>query len=128
MNNQKILIVDDDDFLLEMYAVKFKESGFDVSIAKNGDEAIKKAGELEPEAILLDVVMPKMDGFEVLRNLKKQNISPKSLVIMLTNLGQKEDIEKGLSLGAADYVIKARFTPSEVVSKIQDLILKNGLQ
>ncbi len=128
MDNQKILIVDDDDFLIEMYSVKFKESGFDVALAKNGEEALKKTAEIKPAVILLDVVMPKMDGFEVLDSIKKQNISPRSAVVMLTNLGQKEDIEKGFRLGAADYIIKAQFTPSEVVSKIKDLILKNGLQ
>ncbi len=126
MNKEKILIVDDDDFLLEMYQSKFTESGFSVEIAKNGDEALKKISELKPAVILLDVVMPKMDGFEVLRGIKAKKLSPDSLIVMLTNLGQKEDIEKGLRLGAEDYIVKAHFTPSEVVSKIKDLILKHA--
>lgn len=124
--NTKILIVDDDAFLLDMYSIKFKESGFSVEIAQNGEEAIEKVKELNPEVILLDIVMPRLDGFEVLRAFKKDKIAENALLIILTNLGQKEDIEKGLALGATDYIIKAHFTPSEVVAKVKSLLEKKN--
>lgn len=122
MNTKKILIVDDDEFLLDMYVVKFKESGFEVEIAQNGEEAIEKAKKTNPDAILLDIVMPKIDGFEVLRALKKANIAPGAAIFILSNLGQKEDTERGLSLGAADYIVKAHFTPSEVVTRVKEML------
>lgn len=118
------MIVDDDDFLLEMYSLKFRESGFLVEVAQNGEDAVKKAKEVSPDVILLDVVMPKMDGFDVLRNLHKENIAPNAVVLVLTNLGQKDDLERGMKLGATDYIVKAHYTPSEVVKKVQSLLEK----
>ncbi|KKT41244.1 MAG: Alkaline phosphatase synthesis transcriptional regulatory protein PhoP, partial [Parcubacteria group bacterium GW2011_GWA2_44_13] len=115
-------IVDDDEFLLEMYALKFKESGFVVEIAKNGEEAVQKAKEVSPDVMLLDVVMPRMDGFDVLRVLRKENIAPRAVVLILTNLGQKDDFDRGIKLGATDYIVKAHYTPSEVVKKVQSLL------
>jgi|SRR3989338_1201327 len=120
-----VLIVDDDQFLLDMYSLKFKESGFSVEVAQNGSEALEKAKALNPDAILLDVVMPKIDGFEVLRTIKKEKIAEHSKILILTNLGQKEDVEKGLKLGADDYVVKAHFTPTEVVDKVKIMLNKS---
>lgn len=123
-NNIKVLIVDDDNFLLDMYSIKFRESGFLVEVAKSGNEALEKAKEMTPDVILLDVVMPQLDGFEVLRSLRQEKIAEGAIVVILTNLGQKEDVERGLGLGADDYVIKAHFTPSEVVNKVKNLLAK----
>ena len=121
----KILIVDDDVFLLDMYATKFKEEGFDVEIAQGGKEALAKIKEgLYPEVVLLDVVMPGMDGFEVLGTIRKDNLIPTSKIIILSNLGQKENIDKGKELGVTDYVVKAYFTPSEVVKKANEALNK----
>lgn len=122
----KVLIVDDDAFLLDMYVFKFKESGFEVEVAKNGEEAVSLAKSTNPDVILLDIVMPKMDGFEVLRAIKANNVSPNAVIVVLSNLGQKEDVEKGLKLGANDYIIKAHSTPSEVVAKVNSLLTKHG--
>lgn len=121
-NKIKILIVDDDVFLLDMYSLKFKEAGFQVEVAENGEAAIKKIKEINPGVILLDVVMPKMDGLETLRQIKKDKIAEGAKIIVLTNLGQKEDIEKGLKLGADDYIVKAHFTPTEVLNKVKALL------
>jgi len=115
----KILLVDDDEFLLDMYSVKFKETGYEVDIASSGDEALEKIKRNPYPVILLDVVMPGLDGFEVLSQMRKDGLAKDSVVIILSNLGQKEDIERGLALGAHDYIIKAHFTPREVVEKIQ---------
>ncbi len=125
---KKILIVDDDEFLLDMYALKFKESGFEVEVARGGEEALEKVrGGLKPEVMLLDIVMPTLDGFDVLKFIKKENLIPGAVLVVLTNLGQKEDIEKGLHLGAHDYIVKAHFTPSEVVKKVLSLLEKKPL-
>lgn len=124
MNPTKVLIVDDDAFLLDMYALKFKESGFQVEIAKDGQEACDKIKSTNPGAILLDIVMPKIDGFDVLRKIKQDNIAPNAVILILTNLGQKEDVERGLKLGADDYIVKAHFTPSEVVAKVKSLLAR----
>ncbi len=118
----KILLVEDDPFLLDMYSTKFKEVGFDVAIAQDGEMAIVKAKEIMPELILLDVVLPKKDGFEVLKILKSDSVMAKIPVVMLTNLGLDSDVKRGLELGAQSYIIKAHFTPTEVVAKVKDIL------
>jgi DNA-binding response OmpR family regulator len=115
----KVLLVDDDDFLLDMYSVKFREAGFDIDIASSGQAALDKIKKHTYAVVLLDIVMPAMDGFEVLTQIRKENLLPDTIIIVLSNLGQKEDIERGMQLGAHDYVIKAHFTPREVVEKVE---------
>lgn len=122
---RKILIIDDDEFLLDMYSVKFKEEGFDVEIAPGAKDALDKIKNgLAPEVILIDIVMPAMDGFAFMEELKKEKLIPKSKIIVLSNLGQKNQTEKALELGATDFVVKAYFTPSEVVKKVNNLLGK----
>lgn len=119
VKDKKILLVDDDEFLLDMYSLKFRESGFQIELARGGEDALKLLrGGFEPDVILLDIVMPAIDGFEFLRIVAKENLKKKAIVIILSNLGQKEDIDKGLALGASDYIVKANSTPSEVVKKV----------
>jgi len=120
--DKKILLVDDDDFLLDMYSVKFKEKGFHLEIAHHGLEALEKLRRGKFEVILLDIVMPSIDGFDILRKIKKEKLAEGSVIIILTNLGQREDIDKGLALGADDYIVKAHFTPSEVVAKVKTFL------
>lgn len=121
---KKILIVEDDQFLLEMYSVKLRNAGFQVEVAKDGEQALDKALEFKPDLILLDIVLPKMDGFEVLKRIKENPELRATRVIALTNLGQQGEVEKGTSLGADDYFIKAHFTPSEVAYRVGNF-LKN---
>ena len=120
----KILIVEDDPFLSEMYTTKLVQENFEVDLAVDGKEAIKKAREMKPDLILADIVLPKMDGFEVLAEIKKDIELRNIQIIALTNLGQKEEVEKGLKLGADDYIVKAHFTPTEVINKIKQVIKK----
>ncbi|MBU1102923.1 response regulator [Patescibacteria group bacterium] len=120
-DQKKILLVEDDRFLSEMYVNKLTGSGFAVETAGDGQEALNRVKEYRPDLVLLDIVLPKMDGFEVLQSLKKDDRDRNIPVILLTNLGQKEEVEKGLKLGARDYIIKAHFTPTEVVAKIKKL-------
>ena len=117
----KILIIDDDQFLLDMYSVKFKESGFLVESAKNGSEATEKSQLFSPDIVLVDIVMPNMDGFETIRSLReKTGASVK--IIALSNLDQRDNIDKALSSGADDYIIKADFTPSQVLEKVKQIL------
>jgi len=119
----KILIVDDDKFLLDMYTLKFGESGFDVVSAFGSVDAMNKLKEgLVPNLILLDVVMPTMDGFEFLEKVKKDNLAGDAKIIVLSNLGQQSDIDKGKALGAEGYIVKANATPSEVVTKVKEVL------
>lgn len=119
----KILIVDDDEFLLDMYSLKFRQTGFDAEIGFGGADALEKIKNgLNPDVVLLDLVMPNMDGFELLTILKKEKLAEGALTVILTNLGQKEDIDKGLKIGADKYIVKAYCTPSEVVGKVIELL------
>ncbi len=120
--SKRILIVDDDSMIQDIYLRKFKESGFEATAASDGATALKKIEEEEPDLVLLDLVMPQMDGFETLRELGVMKLVKKPKVVLLTNLGQKEEIEKGFSLGAQDYIIKAHLTPSEVVERVRTLL------
>lgn len=122
--NQTVLIVDDDEFLLEMYALKFKEEGFVVEIAKTGRDALEKVASIKPNIVLLDVVLPEMDGFSILQKMRAEKNSSTPLIVMLTNLSQKDDTERGMRLGADDYIVKAHYTPSEVVEKVRKLLAK----
>lgn len=118
----KILIVEDDNFLVEMYTTKFELEGFQVVTAEDGEKGLEVAKAENPNIILLDILMPKMDGFTTLEELKKDESLKNIPVILLTNLGQKEDVKKGFDLGAAGYLIKAHFMPSEVVGKIKKIL------
>ncbi|KKS16204.1 MAG: Two component transcriptional regulator, winged helix family [Parcubacteria group bacterium GW2011_GWB1_41_6] len=123
----KILIVDDDEFLLEMYSLKFRTAGYQVEVAKSGEEALEKIrGGLETDAMLLDVVMPGLDGFETMKIIRKEKLLPKAVFVFLTNLGQKEEVEKGMRLGADDYIIKAYFTPTEAMKKVEEALKKKN--
>ncbi|KPJ71678.1 hypothetical protein AMJ50_00890 [Parcubacteria bacterium DG_74_3] len=116
---KKILIIEDDKFLRELIAQKLHREGFEVAEAIDGEEGIKKIVEEKPDLILLDLILPGIDGFEVLLRMKEDASLTLIPVIILSNLGQKEDVERGLKLGAVDYLIKAHFTPGEIIDKIK---------
>lgn len=119
----KIIIVDDDKFLLDMYAMKFGEQGFDVTQCSSAEEALDKVnGGLHPDVFLVDIIMQKMDGFTFIQTLNEKDLKGQSAVIILSNLGQKEDVEHGLKLGADGYIVKASATPSEVVTKVLEIM------
>lgn len=120
-NTNKILIVDDDEFLLDIYSTKFKENGFLVETAKNVSEAMEKVVVFEPHTILVDLVMPNIDGFDIIQSLRKE-MGANALIIALSNLDQEDDIKKAISSGADDYIIKANFTPSQVLEKIKSIL------
>jgi DNA-binding response OmpR family regulator len=117
-----ILVVEDDKFLRELMVQKLTKEGYNIAEAVDGEDGIKKVKEIKPGLVLLDLILPGMDGFEVLGKIKADPETNQTPVIILSNLGQREDVEKGLSLGAADYLIKAHFTPGEIIEKIKNII------
>lgn len=126
LQKQKILVVEDDSFLSEMYYLKLKNVGYQVETAYDGESALGKIEKIKPDLILLDLRLPKISGFEVLKKIKADKEKQKIPVIVLSNLGEKEDMQNALNLGAVDYLIKAHFTPSEVLEKIVNVLEKSS--
>lgn len=118
----KILAVEDDAFLRELVIQKLLKEGFEAIEAVDGEDGIAKARSEKPDCILLDLILPGMDGFQVLSVLKKDPDLSRIPVVILSNLGQKDDIEKGVKLGASDYLIKAHFTPGEIIAKVKEIL------
>ncbi|MBM3257939.1 MAG: response regulator [Candidatus Nealsonbacteria bacterium] len=119
---KKILIVEDDKFLRDLISQKLFKENFEIAQAVDGEDGVKKIKEEHPDLILLDLILPGIDGFEVLSQIKSDQNLSSIPVIILSNLGQKEDIEKGLKLGANDFLIKAHFTPGEIIEKIKNVL------
>ena len=119
---KKILIVEDDKFLRELIARKLTEAGFEISEAIDGEEGMRKLKEEKSDLVLLDLILPGIDGFEVLSRMKEDPNLKSIPVIILSNLGQREDVEKGLKMGAVDYLVKAHFTPGEIIEKIKNAL------
>ena len=124
-----ILLVDDDKFLLDMYSTKFLESGKDIEVFLRGQDALKRLREgLEASVILVDIVMPDLDGFDLLKTIKKEKLGGDAAVIILTNQGEQSDIERAKKLGADGYIVKASAIPSEVLEKIDEIIKNRATQ
>ncbi len=125
--NKSVVLVEDDTFISGMYQTKLASLGFTVEVKEDGEAAWERlAQDPLPDLVLLDIVLPKKDGFEILEGLRKEDRTKNLPVILLTNLGQKPDVERGIKLGADDYIIKAHFTPSEVVEKIKKVLAARG--
>lgn len=121
----KVLLVEDDLMLCDMYQMKFESEGFDVWKGNNGVEGLTLLEERgAPDILLLDVIMPQMDGFTMLTKVKENAAWKNVPVILLTNLGQENDVKKGLAMGANDYLVKANCTPAQVVKKVKAVLKK----
>ena len=122
----KILIVDDDAFLLDMYAMKFTESGYEVVSAVSGENALELLRDNQGEIsfALIDLVMPEMDGFSLLEQAKTEGLDKDTKFIVLSNLSQETDIARAKEMEAIDYIVKANYTPQEVVNKVKATIDK----
>jgi DNA-binding response OmpR family regulator len=116
---KKILVVEDDKFLRKVISLKLDREGYEVSEAVDGEKGAEKIKKEKPDLVLLDLILPGIDGFEVLSKVKTDPVLSKIPIIILSNLGQKDDIEKGLKMGANDYLVKAHFTPDEIITKIK---------
>lgn len=120
--NKKILLVDDDEFLLDMYSKKFKEAGFYIDTAFDGRQGLQKLKEDDFDLLLLDLVMPDIDGLELLETIKEEGIRQELIVIVLSNQGTNESIDKVKEIGVDGYIIKANTVPSEVLEKVKKII------
>lgn len=114
---KKVLIVDDEPNVREIYYNEFTKSGFKVTLAADGEEGLLKAGSETPDLILLDVMMPKMSGIDVLKALKSNQLTKDIPILLLTNLGEEQIIKEGFGLGADGYLLKVSYTPAQVVQE-----------
>ena len=116
---KKILIIEDDKFLRKVLVRKLLKEDYQVIEATDGEEGLKSIKQDKPDLVLLDLVLPGIDGFEILDKMKTDSEMSKIPVIILSNLGEKKEIKRGLELGANDYLIKAHFTPGEIIDRIE---------
>jgi len=119
---KKILVIEDEKTLRFLLNQTLVEEGFEVEEAIDGEEGIQKLKESKPDLILLDLLLPGIDGFEVLSRIKRDSDSESIPVIILSNLGQEEEVERGLKLGAIDYLIKAHFTLDEIALRVKKFL------
>lgn len=119
---KKILIIEDEKFLLEMYQSRFEKEDYQVLAAMSGRVGLELAQKEKPDLIILDILMPGMDGYEVIKKLKKDSQTEKIPILVFSNLGQQEEINQGLKLGADDYVVKTDLTPSELINKVERML------
>lgn len=120
-NNVKILLIEDDSFLRELMSEKLRNAGFTVIEAADGDDGLKKSQSENPSLILLDLILPGIDGFGLLREFRKE-LQIKAPIIVLSNLGSKDDIDRVMAAGADDYLIKAHFTPTDVLERVKKFL------
>jgi len=119
---KKILLVEDDPFLIDIYTTKLKGAGFTVEVVKDGETVLPTLKTSQPDLLLLDIVLPHVDGWEILAMIQKEKILSGLKIVVLSNLGQKSEVEKGMKLGATKYLIKAHHTPSEVVKEVESIL------
>lgn len=124
----KILMIEEDRFLRKIYKNKFAKAGFEFREAISGDEGLNKVYSEKPDLVLLDLMLPKRSGFDVLVELKRNKTTKKIPVIILSNLAQEEDIKRTLSLGARDYLIKTEVSLSEVIDRVKECLAKIELK
>lgn len=117
-----ILLVEDDPFLIDVYSTKLKEDGFGVFVADDGEKVAEAIKECKPDLMLLDIVLPNLNGWEILRMIRKDEATKSLKVIILSNLAEKEEVEKGINFGADKYLVKAHYTPTEVVKEIKKIL------
>ncbi len=121
----KLLLVDDDKFLIDMYSLKFRENGFDVETVFGGQEALDKIKESDTfDIVLMDLIMPVMDGFELLERIRKEKLASDAAIIILSNQGQQSDLDRVECFSVDGYIIKASTIPSEVLSIVLDIASK----
>ncbi|MFH1509200.1 MAG: response regulator [bacterium] len=125
-NNPHILVIEDDQDLNEIYQRALKNVGFEVTATKNGQQGLLLAQSENVDLIMLDVILPEMDGFEILNVLKSDPGTTKIPVIMITNLGNDHDINTGKKNGAHDYLVKADYTPQQIVERVKKILTEHG--
>ena len=119
---KSILLVEDDPFVVDIYTKKLTEAGFSVEVTQDKEETLKKISERKPDLMILDIVLPNIEGWDLLKEIKEDLSFRDIKVAILSNLGQKDDVERGLKLGAERYFIKAHYTPTQVVEEIKKML------
>ena len=122
--NKKILVVDDDPFILRTIALKFQKNDYEVFVAKNAEEAETVLASSVPDIVLLDIILPKVNGLEILKKIKSNPEKKMIPVVIFSNLGSNQEIKTALDLGATKYIVKADLTPDLVVEEINKLLSK----
>jgi DNA-binding response OmpR family regulator len=122
---KRVLVIEDDVFLQNLEVSNLEKNGFEVILASNGEEAVKKIHEPNIDIILLDIILPDFDGFEILKKIKEDKIIKNIPVIIFSNLSDEKDIEKGKELGATEFLVKSNFTLGELIQKINIILKKN---
>jgi two-component system, OmpR family, alkaline phosphatase synthesis response regulator PhoP len=123
----KIMVVEDEEILLTALSEELKQEGFEVVKAKDGMEGVEKAGSEKPDLILMDLVMPRLDGIGALKQLKASESTKEIPVVILTNLSDYDKISEALSLGAMDYLVKANYRLEELIQKIKMVMERKGI-
>ena len=116
--SKKILIIEDEEIIRDLLQKKLSQEGYEISVAKDGQEGLRLMKEVKPDLILLDIVMPKIGGFEVMEEMQKEDELKSIPVIVVSNSGQPVEIDKAQALGAKDWLIKTEFDPKEVIEKV----------
>lgn len=120
----QVLIVEDEEVLAKVFQEKLEKSGYDVKLAGDGEAALSMAASSKPDVIVLDLLLPKKNGFEVLEVLKSDETTKMIPVVVVSNLGEDSDIKRALALGAADYYVKSEHPINEIVEKIKNALLR----
>ena len=119
---KKILVIEDDKYLREVIVEKLKKEKYETLEAIDGEEGLKVTRDARPDLVVLDIILPKMNGFDYLEIKGKESALAGIPVIILSNLGQPDDVERGLALGAKDYMVKAHFTPNDLMEKVKGFL------
>ena len=120
----KILLVEDDVFMVDLLVRELVESGFDVAVANSGKEAAQKFGEFKPDLVLLDLILPDQSGLETLRQIRRKPRGPETKVVILSNIGEGKDMEEARRLGVVDYLVKANFSLPDIIEKVNSILEK----
>lgn len=120
--NKKILLVEDDTVILRILSERLRKEGYDIFVAEDGEEGLEKVKSLKPDLILLDLILPKLDGISLLKKIKKDESISNIPILILTNLRSDETIEESTKLGVSDYLVKVNYTPDELVSKVKETV------
>ena len=122
----KILLIEDEPDLVELFSTSLRQAGFSVETITDGSNALETVKKIKPDLVLLDLIIPKKDGYEVLKEIKCDQAVKKTSVYVFSNLTQKSEIARAMKLGAKDFLIKSDYTPSKLVAKVNEIFCANG--